>query len=240
MCSGIVGVLIAGVLALGLWLVPQPMTFEDILPEISEETQLPSVDPALLTLYADLSEGKTEDGMYFIGAADAPATLVQFSSLSCPPCWTYTRNYIHQITDLMREDKVRVVFMPLPQYGSFNSTGAARGAICAGEQARFFDMADVLFSWAAELQERLNDDTTLLGAADLLNLDKDTFTACLASNLPDAVLAAAAREAEARRINATPSVFLNDVQIFPQRAGGLAGMSSLEELRALIEVAQMR
>ena len=113
-----------------------------------------------------------------LGRKDAPVTLVEFSDYECPFC---QRHFLSVLPEIKREyvdtGKVRYVFVdfPLEQLHP-HARKAAEAAYCAGEQGRYWEMHDALFTnqQALELPQ-------LGGHARNLGLDATAFESCLFS-----------------------------------------------------------
>jgi thiol-disulfide isomerase/thioredoxin len=142
------------------------------------------------------------DGRPIRGTPMAPITIVEFSDFECPYC-----GRAHPLlTDLMREldGQVKVVFFQYPLSGHPRAMPAARAAIAAGEQGKFWEMADVLF----EHQHALEDED-LERYAEQIDLDVERFRAALHSPEVQAKIERD-RELGARLdVQGTPTFFVN-------------------------------
>ncbi|MBX3080123.1 MAG: DsbA family protein [Anaerolineae bacterium] len=170
--------------------------------------------------------GVTETGYYYLGAKDAPITVEEFSSLSCPHCYDWHRDVFKNIQDKIQAGQVKFVYIPLTNIGSFNSEPMAKANICAGEQGKFWEMQDVLFDWQARYGTSANDSRRLSAAASALGLDTGKFDTCVNSSSTQDQIKAAADDATKRGVNGTPTIFVNGENI---------GTVGLNELRGVIE-----
>lgn len=102
------------------------------------------------------------------GSPMAPITIVEFSDFECPHC----RLAAPLLERLVREyeGRVRVVFMNYPIDGHVHAGDAARGAIAAGNQGKFWEMHDMLY----RNQEALAPED-IEGYAEQLGLDLERF-----------------------------------------------------------------
>ena len=148
-----------------------------------------------------------------LGAADAPVTLVQYEDFQCPSCLRYTVDYEpFLIEEYVKPGLMRIELRHFPVVGT-ESTTAARGAVCAGEQDRFWEYANRLFVIQAGDGFRPDrgafDEPALTDLAGDLGLDEDAFAACLVN--PDTLSAVSANDSAARAIGfrGTPSFMLN-------------------------------
>ena len=143
--------------------------------------------------------------------------VVEFVDYNCGYC----KRSLTTVTDVLaRDPDVRFTFVEFPILGSSSRT-AARAALAAAEQGRYFDLH------AALLQHRgaLNDDTVLAIAGDL-GLDLERLQADMAGEQVSARLTAHQGLAEALQVGGTPAFFVNDI---PNR-----GWLDTEKLEGLI------
>ena len=166
---------------------------------------------ALNAARADLA-GIPQDGNV-LGAADAPVTLVQYEDFQCPSCLRYTVDYEpFLIEEYVKPGLLRIELRHFPVVGT-ESTTAARGAVCAGAQDRFWEFANRLFVIQAGDGFRPDQgafgEPALTDLAGDLGLDEDAFAACLAD--PDTLSTVSGNDAAARAIGfrGTPSFTLN-------------------------------
>ena len=135
------------------------------------------------------------------GPKDAPVTLVEFSDFQCPYC--------KQAAAVLRDvlagsgNKVRLVFkqMPLPMHR--DAFGAARASYCAGQQGKFWEYHDKLFS---------TDDLTvpsLRRIAGALEMDGGAFDKCLESEASKTAVLNDVNEGRRVGVEGTPAFVVN-------------------------------
>lgn len=136
------------------------------------------------------------------GPDTAPVTIVEFADFECPFCQRMAPK-LDEIWE-NRKASVRFVykFMPLAMHP--HSEIAARAAIAAQAQGKFWEMHHELFANAARLE-----DSDLRGYARAIGLDVDRFVADMSSPKTTARLAADSQLAEELGVNATPTIFVN-------------------------------
>ena len=171
-----------------------------------------NADVAALNAARDDLAGIPQDGNV-LGAADAPVTLVQYEDFQCPSCLRYTVDYEpFLIEEYVKPGLLRIELRHFPVVGT-ESTTAARGAVCAGAQDRFWEYANRLFAIQAgdgfRADQGFFDEPALTDLAGDLGLDEDAFAACLAD--PDTLSTVSGNDAAARAIGfrGTPSFTLN-------------------------------
>jgi len=117
-------------------------------------------------------------GLPFMGKADAPVTLIEYSDYQCPFCARHYRDVFPDlIKDYIDTGKVKYVMRELPLTNIHpNAMNAALAALCANDQDKYFEMSALMF----ENQRELNSDN-LKVLAGTIGLDTATFDECLDS-----------------------------------------------------------
>lgn len=139
-----------------------------------------------------------------LGSAEAPLTLVEFTDYQCPFC---KRFYDQTFGELKKAyidtGKLRFVSRNLPLSIHQNAPGAARAALCAGEQGHYWEMRQLLFANNRQLAA-----AQLPGYATQLKLDGAAFQACLDGPEVTAELSQDQKDASGVGITGTPSFVL--------------------------------
>jgi protein-disulfide isomerase len=136
------------------------------------------------------------------GPARAGVTVVLFSDYQCPFC-AKEEPIVRAFEQAHRGD-VRVVFknMPLPMHE--NARLAAKAALAAGEQGRYWEYHDLLFAHQDAL-----DRASLEKYADAVGLDARRFARDLDGPALDARLDADGADADTLKVKGTPTLFVN-------------------------------
>lgn len=176
----------------------------------------------------------TSAGFPFLGRHDSPVTMVEFSDFQCPFC---RRFFTSTFPELKREyidtGKMRYVFIdfPLEQIHPL-ARQAAEAAHCAGDQGKFWQMHDALFSGIAGLEL-----AQLMAYARALGVEEQAFEACLRSGKQSARIDRALGSGASAGVKGTPT-FL----IAKSRAGdtllwstSIEGAQPIERFRKAIE-----
>lgn len=131
--------------------------------------------------------GDKSDDDAFLGDADAPVTLVEFSDFQCPYCRSFYNETFSQIKEqYVDTGKVKFVYRDFPLSFHDGAVPAALAAECARDQGGddiFFAMHDLIF----EGQNELGDGTvkipneSLMSYAEELSLDMNEFKDCFES-----------------------------------------------------------
>ena len=158
-----------------------------------------------------------------MGPDTAPVTLVAFTDFQCPYC-ARAAGTLRQVREKYGDD-VRIVVKHHPLPFHRQAAGAARAAMAAQGQGKFWEMHDALFENARQLS-----DEKYLELADQLGLDRRRFAldlkkhrVALDARLKVDRLAAASVEARG-----TPTFFINGRK--------LQGAQPLAPFVALIDV----
>lgn len=142
------------------------------------------------------------DGSPQRGLATAPVTVVEFTDFECPYC---VRG--HETLEKMRRrygDKLRVVYKSFPLSFHGHAFLAARAALAAELDGKFWEFADRLYQTRAKF-----DEDTLMGIARDLGLNAKKFAARLHSDQFDAKISADQDLGNTLGVRGTPAYFVN-------------------------------
>ena len=139
------------------------------------------------------------------GSAEAPVTLVEFTDYQCPFCRRHFSTTMPQIVkDYVDSGKLRYVLkeFPIPSLHP-GAPKAAEGALCAGDQEKYWEMHDAIFQiQRAVAPDQLKDKAAGLG------LDLAAFSDCLDSDKYRDKVRADMAEGRKLGVRGTPSFFL--------------------------------
>lgn len=118
------------------------------------------------------------EGAPIMGSPVAKVTLVEFTDYQCPFCARHFKNTSPQIIkDYVDQGKVRYAQREFPLTNIHPlAAKASEAALCAGEQDKYWQMHDALFSDQKKLTE-----ADLIAHAETLGLSKNHFVPCLQS-----------------------------------------------------------
>jgi len=148
-----------------------------------------------------VEEAKTEMTM---GKADAPVTIVEFSSLGCPHCARFHSDTLPRIKkDYIDTGKVRLIFQDFPL--GTPALAASMIAHCSGPK-KFFGFIEILFRSQAQWTTSGNPMQALSKVARFGGMSEDDVQACLKyQQLLEHIRKGALVGQESYKINATPS-----------------------------------
>lgn len=168
----------------------------------------------------------------FRGPEDAPVTIVEFSDYQCPFCARFHEETLEPLLEHYG-DLVRFVYREYPIIGGQSSANAGAAAQCAGLQGQYWAYTDLIWANQVSQQPRPLDNALLTEFAETVELDMDTFNACLADGTGFDLVVADFEAGRDFDFRATPSFFING-QPFTEGAAPLARFIEVidAELRA--------
>lgn len=152
------------------------------------------MDPPTLSVSAD------DDP--FIGPADAPVTIVEFSDFQC----AYCQKSVVILKELRHiyGEKIRLVYRDYPGPNHPHAAQAAEAAQCAGEQGKFWEYHDVLFD-----RQTAGTGWDYEALARDLGLHTDDFSTCLRTGRYREEVKKDLQDGLALGITSTPTFFIN-------------------------------
>jgi protein-disulfide isomerase len=154
------------------------------------------------------------------GPPDAPITIVEFSDYECPFCVRAEPT----VRDVLAAypGKIRLVYRdyPLPMHPK--APKAAEAAHCAGDQGKYWEMHDKLFTAGAKL-----DVADLKAHAREVGVDGGKFDQCLDSGEKAKVVESHKKAGDEAGVSGTPAFFINGRL--------LSGAQPLEAFKAAID-----
>ncbi len=138
---------------------------------------------------------------YSAGNPDGDVSVVEFFDYNCGFC----RRALPDVVKLIdTDDKVRVVFKELPIFGE-ESEDAAKGALAAGKQGKYFEMHQKLYSEPGKANKE-----KALKIAQQLELDVPQFESDMASPEVQQTLDEARDIAQKLGLQGTPFYLIGD------------------------------
>jgi protein-disulfide isomerase len=153
------------------------------------------VSDAMATLEAAAHEGPSS------GNPDAPVTIIEFSDFDCPYCRA-AQPVLKRVMERWK-GRVRHVFKHFPLDQHPHAMQAARAAVCADRQDRFWAMHDRVFA-ASELSE-----ASLRAAAVGAGLRTAEFDSCMRSEEPADHVRKDMLVGRTAGVTGTPAFFVN-------------------------------
>ncbi|PST26383.1 DsbA family protein [Mesorhizobium plurifarium] len=143
-----------------------------------------------------------------LGDANAPVTIVEYMSMTCPHCANFHNDTFDAIkTKYVDSGKVRFIVREFP----FDPRAAAAFMLarCAPE-GQYFPMISMLFKQQEQWAAAHNGRDALLQLSKLAGFTQESFEACLTNQkLLDDVNAVMQRGAKEFGVKSTPTFFVN-------------------------------
>lgn len=151
----------------------------------------------------------TVDDDPFIGEADAPITVIEFTDFQCPFCGRhYTDTYGKIKENYIDTGKVKYVSRDFPLSFHQFAAKSAEAAECANEQGKFWEMHDKLFSTQATWSASADAVTTFKQYAKDLGLKTAQFDSCIDSDKYKDEIAKDQADGSASGIDGTPGFWI--------------------------------
>lgn len=152
-----------------------------------------------------------QHGERFLGPKDAPVTVVEFASATCPHCANFHNGaYKGLKREYIETGKIKFVLREFPLDNL--SLAAFMVARCAPE-SRYFDLVDMLFE---RQQQWIGSDPRgeLFKIAQQAGATHESFEACLKNEeLAKGILAVRSRAQAELEVASTPTFFINGVKL---------------------------
>lgn len=170
-----------------------------------------------------------------LGNADAPVTIIEYSDYQCPFCARNHREVFPKIKEeYINTGKVRFVMRENPLTSIHrNAFDASLAALCAGDQDKYWEMADLLFA-----NQRTLTTDNLKGFAIQLNLDANAFNECLDTRQHERRVQADLASGAKLGMSGTPGFFIGTTDADdPDKANlevFIRGAQAVDQFRASI------
>jgi protein-disulfide isomerase len=142
-----------------------------------------------------------------LGNADAPVTIVEYASMTCPHCAHFHATTLPELkTKYIDTGKVRLIFREFP----FDPRAEAGFMLARCSNDNYFPMVDVLFRQQQNWASVENAKDALLQISKLAGFSQESFEACLTDQkLLEDVRAVQKRGADEFKVDSTPTFFIN-------------------------------
>lgn len=147
-------------------------------------------------------------GEKVLGPADAPVTVVEYASFTCPHC-AHFANVIFPEFELKYVDsgKVRFIFREFLRNGVDVAVSAV--ARCAPAD-RYFEVVDVFFRTQDEWMRATDTKQAIFEKAKAFGFTEQSFEACLNNQALLQAFDANMKRAQSYGVTGTPTFFIND------------------------------
>lgn len=163
-----------------------------------------------------------------LGKADAPVTILDYSSLTCPHCARFHSEVLPQLKErFIDTGKAKLVFRDFPfDQWALKASMLAR---CAPAE-RYFPLLDILFKQQTQWAHGADPGKALAQIGKLAGLTQATIDACWANQeIADGILKMRMEGSGKYNVDSTPTFILND------GAERISGAQSVDAFAAAIE-----
>jgi protein-disulfide isomerase len=159
------------------------------------------------------------DGELFRGDATATVAIIEYGDIECPFCRHFKQSIYPQMFDeYIKTGKARFYYRDLPLSFHEHALPAARAEHCAGEQGKFWEMHDSLFTDKPEAigpgpggRDRTLAQDSIDQRAAALGLDTAKLDACMASTRFADLIQRSSDEAAKMNIEGTPTFLIGTI-----------------------------
>lgn len=149
-----------------------------------------------------------------MGDPNAPVHIIEYGDFQCPFClkfWSETEPQL--IEEYVNTGTVYFEYRSVGAFLGEESGWAAEGAYCAGDQGKFWEYHDTLFTnWTGENVGDFTKDN-LIKYAKALGLNMTEFESCISAEKYKGRVEQDAAQAEADGVYATPTFFINGFRV---------------------------
>jgi protein-disulfide isomerase len=162
-------------------------------------------------------------GEMALGPENAPVTIVEYASMSCPHCAAFHQQTFHDFREkYVDTGQVRFIFRQFPL--DTPAFAVAMLARCAPAD-RHFDVVDVFFQQQERWLRSENMLEAIFDIAQQFGFTRESFEACLQNQaLFDELNAVKSRAAQEFGVSSTPTFFING-----EKQSGALTLAQLDE-----------
>src|SRR3989339_1507272 len=149
---------------------------------------------------------KIDDTDHILGDINAPVQIIIYDDFDNE----FSADYYKTIKQTIEAygEKIVVAYRHFPMRSHANANVATQASECAGEQGKFWEMVELLFT--ARSADKLNEDTINSNVVEL-QLDKAKFDACLTDQKISDKIQASLTQADNINVTGAPTTFINSV-----------------------------
>ena len=198
------------VIAGGAFVASRPATDALVVAAETATSQVETVAVAAPTPVSNAGALETPNpmGEIVLGQADAPVTIVEYSSLTCPHCGAFHRDTLPKLKkQYIDSGQVKIYFRPFP-FDPYATAGAML-AQCVAPAAQF-NFLDVLFKRQMQWIQSEKPMDELQKLARQAGLSESDFVVCLKDESKlDSIRQMQSAAAEELGVRSTPTFFIN-------------------------------
>ncbi len=145
-----------------------------------------------------------------MGKADAPITIVEYASTTCPHCAVFHHETLPKLkAEWIDTGRAKLIYRDFPTGPKALSVGASMIAHCAGPE-RYFPLLGLIMDKQSQWAGNSNPLGELKKLAKLAGMGEDKVDACLKDqDLANAIEARAMEGYKKLGVESTPSILIN-------------------------------
>jgi protein-disulfide isomerase len=149
-----------------------------------------------------------------LGPANAPVTITEFASMTCPHCAAFNENVFPKIkSEYIDTGKIRYVFREFPLDIKAAAGSMLARCIAKGDGGKYFAVIDMLFKQQNDWVTK-NTTETLTRIGKQAGLSQQGVEDCLKDQaLLDKIAADQKYASEVLKVDSTPTFFINGEKI---------------------------
>jgi protein-disulfide isomerase len=156
---------------------------------------------------AEINNEGVELVQHIKGNSEAAVTLVEYSDFQCPACAAFQAPLSGVLNIYKDNINFEYKHFPLPMHSYAQQ--AAVAAEAAGQQGKFFEFHDLLFTNQQAWSDSFTPNSFFIKYAEELDLDIDLFSKHLKSTILQDRVKADLAEGKRLKVTGTPTFFLN-------------------------------
>jgi protein-disulfide isomerase len=163
-----------------------------------------------------------------LGPKDAPVTIIEYASMTCPHCAAFTRDVFPQLKkEYIDTGKVRFIFREFPLDQAALAASALARCIAKDDSQKYFALVDVIFKQQNDLATDPFKTITRIGKQ--AGFSEQMIKACVQDDpkVQKGILDDRQYANEKLKINSTPSFFVNGTLV--------KGETSFEAFKKMID-----
>jgi protein-disulfide isomerase len=149
-----------------------------------------------------------------LGPANAPVTITEFASMTCPHCAAFNENVFPKIkSEYIDTGKIRYVFREFPLDIKAAAGSMLARCIAKSDSGKYFAVIDMLFKQQNDWVTK-NTTETLIRIGKQAGLSQQAVENCLKDQaLLDKIAADQKYASEVLKVDSTPTFFINGEKI---------------------------
>lgn len=146
---------------------------------------------------------------FALGDASAPVTIIEYADFQCPYCGKFFKEVEPSVREkYVKTGKVKFVYRDFAFLGQ-ESLWSANAARCAGEQGKFWEMHDYIYSNQKGENQGAFSKENLKKFASVLGLNRSAFDGCLDSDKYLNTIQKQTKDGGSAGVQGTPANFVN-------------------------------